>query len=59
MDGTTPPTSATDRASKMQKMSYSERLANYELEKAQIHRNEMDYKTYEQVVRTLAKKWRI
>lgn len=40
-------------------MTYSERLANYEKEKAQIPRKERDSKTYEAVLRELAKKWRI
>lgn len=41
------------------KMSYAERLANYEREKAQIPRMERDAKTYEQVLKELAKKWRV
>lgn len=41
------------------KMTYSERLANYERDKASIPRYEKDGKTYEAVLRELAKKWRI
>ena len=52
----TPGTSATER---IRKMSYTERLANYEREKMQIPRLANDSKTYEQAVRMLAKKWRI
>lgn len=40
-------------------LSYSERLANYELEKSMLPREINDYKTYEQAVKMLAKKWRI
>lgn len=40
-------------------MSYAERLANYEREKLQLPREINDYKTYEQAVKMLAKKWRI
>lgn len=40
-------------------MSYAERLANYEREKAQIPREDRDSKTYEAVLKALAKKWRI
>ncbi len=41
------------------KMPYAERLANYEREKAEIPRVIRDYKTYETMVRMLAKKWRV
>lgn len=40
-------------------LSYSERIANYEREKSQLPRETNDYKTYEQAVKMLAKKWRI
>ena len=40
-------------------MSYGERLANYEREKTQIPRVERDAKTYEAMLKALAKKWRI
>ena len=40
-------------------MDYGERLANYEREKMNIPRVAGDSKTYEQALRTLAKKWRI
>lgn len=41
------------------KMSYGERLANYEREKAQLPRMERDQKTYEAMLKALAKKWRV
>lgn len=41
------------------KMTYSERLANYERDKSSIPRYANDGKTYEAVMRELAKKWRI
>lgn len=41
------------------KMPYTERLANYEREKMQIPRVTKDQKTYEQVLKMLAKKWRV
>lgn len=41
------------------KMSYAERLANYEREKAQIPRMARDQKTYEAMLKALAKKWRV
>lgn len=41
------------------KMSYGERLANYEREKAQIPRMARDQKTYEAMLKALAKKWRV
>ena len=44
---------------KERQMSYGERLANYEREKAQIPRMERDAKTYEAVLKQLAKKWRV
>lgn len=40
-------------------MSYGERLANYEREKAQIPRMARDQKTYEAMLKALAKKWRV
>lgn len=41
------------------KMSYSERLANYTREKMQLPRTARDAKTYEAALKALAKKWRI
>ncbi len=41
------------------KMSYGERLANYEREKAQLPRMTRDQKTYETMLKALAKKWRV
>ena len=41
------------------KMSYSERLAHYEWEKAQLPRTVNDSQTYDAALRALAKKWRI
>ena len=41
------------------KMSYGERLANYEREKAQLPRMARDQKTYEAMLKALAKKWRV
>ena len=43
----------------IKRMTYEERLANYEREKMQLPRTANDSKTYEQAVRMLAKKWRI
>ena len=40
-------------------MAYSERLANYEREKAEIPRMARDAKTYEAMCKALAKKWRV
>ena len=40
-------------------MLYAERLANYEREKMQIPRKDNDYKTYEAMIKALAKKWRV
>ena len=40
-------------------MTYAERLANYNLEKSQIPRTVNDNKTYEAMLRALAKKWRV
>lgn len=40
-------------------MSYSERLANYEREKAEIPRLTNDSKTYEEMCKELARKWRV
>lgn len=48
-----------EEKTEIKKMSYGERLANYELEKAQIPRMERDAKTYEAVLKQLAKKWRV
>ena len=41
------------------KMSYSERLANYEREKMLLPRHIKDNQTMEQALRMLAKKWRV
>lgn len=41
------------------KMTYSERLAHYEWEKAQLPRTANDSQTYDAALRALAKKWRI
>lgn len=41
------------------KMSYSERLANYEKEKMLLPRYIKDHQTYENALRLLAKKWRV
>lgn len=41
------------------KMTYGERLANYEREKAQLPRMARDQKTYEAMLKELAKKWRV
>ena len=41
------------------KMTYGERLANYEREKAQLPRTARDQKTYEAMLKALAKKWRV
>lgn len=46
-------------ATEKNKMSYSERLANYTREKMQLPRMAGDAKTYEQAVKLLAKKWRV
>lgn len=54
MDGKVHQKTLTDRH-----MTYSERLANYHRDKAQIPRRENDSKTYEAALRELAKKWRI
>lgn len=43
----------------IEKMSYGERLANYEREKMEIPRTANDSKTYEAALKALAKKWRI
>jgi len=40
-------------------MTYSERLAHYEWEKAQIPRMTNDRNTYEAALKALAKKWRV
>lgn len=56
MEEKTPSICETER---MRKMTYAERLSNYEREKMQIPRLANDSKTYEQAVRMLAKKWRI
>lgn len=51
-----------ERAAKdmmIQKMRYSERLANYEREKMELPRVTNDVKTYEAALKALAKKWRI
>lgn len=40
-------------------MTYTERLANYNLEKNNIPRTAGDSKTYEAALRALAKKWGI
>lgn len=40
-------------------MNYAERLANYNLEKMRIPRTVNDSKTYEAMLRALAKKWRV
>ena len=40
-------------------MNYAERLANYKLEKSQIPRTVNDSKTYEAMLKALAKKWRV
>ena len=52
MDGRPQRTSASN-------LPYAERLARYEADKASIPRVKGDYKTYEQAVKMLAKKWRI
>ena len=41
------------------RMSYEERLANYEREKMLIPRRLKDSRTVEQALRMLAKKWRV
>lgn len=48
-----------EKKQEIKKMSYGERLANYEREKAQIPRMERDAKTYEAMLKALAKKWRV
>lgn len=48
-----------DEKPEIKKMSYGERLANYEREKTQIPRVERDAKTYEAMLKQLAKKWRV
>lgn len=40
-------------------MTYAERLANYERDKAKLPRTAGDSKTYEAACKALAKKWRI
>ena len=40
-------------------MPYTERLANYERDKARIPRTNNDNKTYETMCKALAQKWRI
>ena len=42
----------------MKKLTYSQRLAGYERDKAAIPRG-TDWKTYEQTIKQLTKKWRI
>ena len=42
-----------------ERMPYSERLANYNREKMEIPRKAGDSKTYEAMLKALAKKWRI
>ena len=41
------------------RMSYQERLANYEREKMLLPRYIKDNQTYENALRLLAKKWRV
>lgn len=41
------------------RMSYQERLANYEREKMLLPRRIKDNQTYENALRLLAKKWRV
>lgn len=41
------------------RMSYQERLANYEREKMLLPRHIKDHQTYENALRLLAKKWRV
>ena len=41
------------------RMSYQERLANYEREKMLLPRHIKDHQTYENALRRLAKKWRV
>ena len=41
------------------RMTYSERLANYEREKMLLPRHIKDNQTYENALRLLAKKWRV
>lgn len=48
-----------DNKQEVRKMSYGERLANYEREKSQIPRMARDQKTYEAMLKALAKKWRV
>lgn len=43
----------------IQRMTYSERLAQYEKEKMNLPRADNDSKTYEAALKALAKKWRI
>lgn len=48
-----------EEKTEIKKMSYGERLANYEREKAKIPRMARDQKTYEAMLKALAKKWRV
>lgn len=48
-----------EEKTEIKKMSYGERLANYEREKAQLPRMTRDQKTYEAMLKALAKKWRV
>lgn len=43
----------------IQRMTYSERLAQYEKEKMKLPRAINDSKTYEEALKALAKKWRV
>jgi hypothetical protein len=48
-----------DNKQEVRKMSYGERLANYEREKSRLPRMARDQKTYEAMLKALAKKWRV
>lgn len=48
-----------ERTDKEKKMTYTERLAQYEKEKMNLPRADNDSKTYEAALKALAKKWRI
>lgn len=48
-----------ERTDKEKKMTYTERLAQYEKDKMQLPRTINDSKTYEATLKALAKKWRI
>jgi hypothetical protein len=49
----------TEKEAERMQMPYDERLAHYEREKMEIPRKAGDSKTYEAMLKALARKWRI